>query len=166
MALQGVPSSIHTHTHLCSPWGRTPLPSLVPCPGSWRWGDGGVLRACGGSFGCVGTRAVLCLQFFEGKELRLKQEYFAVAATLQDIIRRLKSSKFGCRDPVRTRFETFPDRVCLLPGAQAQCGSTGFSSSRLGHWQEGRGGTLAPSHLGLLVMIGGLGPLFHQLGPH
>uniref|UniRef100_A0A8C5AZ54 Alpha-1,4 glucan phosphorylase n=1 Tax=Gadus morhua TaxID=8049 RepID=A0A8C5AZ54_GADMO len=33
--------------------------------------------------------------FFEGKELRLKQEYFVVAATLQDIIRRFKSSKFG-----------------------------------------------------------------------
>ena len=54
-----------------------------------------------------------CLQFFEGKELRLKQEYFVVAATLQDIIRRFKSSKFGCRDPVRTSFETFPDKVCL-----------------------------------------------------
>ncbi|OWK17452.1 PYGM [Cervus elaphus hippelaphus] len=38
--------------------------------------------------------------FFEGKELRLKQEYFVVAATLQDIIRRFKSSKFGCLDPV------------------------------------------------------------------
>ncbi|KAL7987249.1 hypothetical protein Chor_006168 [Crotalus horridus] len=48
--------------------------------------------------------------FFEGKELRLKQEYFVVAATLQDIIRRFKSSKFGCRDPVRTCFETFPDK--------------------------------------------------------
>uniref|UniRef100_A0A8C1XU86 Alpha-1,4 glucan phosphorylase n=1 Tax=Cyprinus carpio TaxID=7962 RepID=A0A8C1XU86_CYPCA len=32
--------------------------------------------------------------FFEGKELRLKQEYFVVAATLQDIIRRFKASKF------------------------------------------------------------------------
>uniref|UniRef100_A0A8C0EWD7 Alpha-1,4 glucan phosphorylase n=1 Tax=Bubo bubo TaxID=30461 RepID=A0A8C0EWD7_BUBBB len=51
--------------------------------------------------------------FFEGKELRLKQEYFVVAATLQDIIRRFKSSKFGCRDPVRTCFETFPDKVSL-----------------------------------------------------
>uniref|UniRef100_A0A8C8HP06 Alpha-1,4 glucan phosphorylase n=1 Tax=Oncorhynchus tshawytscha TaxID=74940 RepID=A0A8C8HP06_ONCTS len=49
--------------------------------------------------------------FFEGKELRLKQEYFVVAATLQDIIRRFKSSKFGCRDPVRTSFETFPEKV-------------------------------------------------------
>uniref|UniRef100_A0A8C6WVQ4 Alpha-1,4 glucan phosphorylase n=1 Tax=Neogobius melanostomus TaxID=47308 RepID=A0A8C6WVQ4_9GOBI len=33
--------------------------------------------------------------FFEGKELRLKQEYFVVAATLQDIIRRFKTSKSG-----------------------------------------------------------------------
>ncbi|XP_068088342.1 glycogen phosphorylase, brain form [Hyperolius riggenbachi] len=51
--------------------------------------------------------------FFEGKELRLKQEYFVVAATLQDIIRRFKSSKFGCRDPVRTCFDTFPDKVAI-----------------------------------------------------
>jgi len=36
-----------------------------------------------------------------------------VAATLQDIIRRFKSSKFGCQDPVRTSFETFPDKVSL-----------------------------------------------------
>ncbi|XP_023677254.1 glycogen phosphorylase, brain form [Paramormyrops kingsleyae] len=51
--------------------------------------------------------------FFEGKELRLKQEYFVVAATLQDIIRRFKSSKFGCRDPIRTSFETFPEKVAI-----------------------------------------------------
>ncbi|XP_040285586.1 glycogen phosphorylase, brain form [Bufo bufo] len=51
--------------------------------------------------------------FFEGKELRLKQEYFVVAATLQDIIRRFKSSKFGCRDPVRTCFDTLPDKVAI-----------------------------------------------------
>uniref|UniRef100_A0A4W5MNF0 Alpha-1,4 glucan phosphorylase n=1 Tax=Hucho hucho TaxID=62062 RepID=A0A4W5MNF0_9TELE len=38
--------------------------------------------------------------FFEGKELRLKQEYFVVAATLQDIIRRFKASKFGSREIV------------------------------------------------------------------
>jgi starch phosphorylase len=50
-------------------------------------------------------------QMFEGKELRLKQEYFLVAATLQDIIRRFKSSKFGSRDPIRTSFEAFPDKV-------------------------------------------------------
>ncbi|XP_034041617.1 glycogen phosphorylase, brain form [Thalassophryne amazonica] len=51
--------------------------------------------------------------FFEGKELRLKQEYFVVAATLQDIIRRFKSSKFGCRDPIRTSFDTFPEKVAI-----------------------------------------------------
>ncbi|XP_041866811.1 glycogen phosphorylase, brain form [Melanotaenia boesemani] len=51
--------------------------------------------------------------FFEGKELRLKQEYFVVAATLQDIIRRFKSSKFGCRDPVRTSFDTLPEKVAI-----------------------------------------------------
>ncbi|KAJ8926401.1 hypothetical protein NQ314_021187 [Rhamnusium bicolor] len=37
--------------------------------------------------------------FFEGKELRLKQEYFMCAATLQDIIRRFKSAKFGTHLP-------------------------------------------------------------------
>lgn len=32
---------------------------------------------------------------------------------LQDIIRRFKSSKFGCRDPVRTSFDTFPEKVAI-----------------------------------------------------
>nr|BAD98150.1 glycogen phosphorylase [Ascidia sydneiensis samea] len=51
--------------------------------------------------------------FFEGKELRLKQEYFVVCATVQDIIRRFKSSIFGCRDPVRTSLDAFPDKVAI-----------------------------------------------------
>lgn len=51
--------------------------------------------------------------FFEGKELRLKQEYFMCAATLQDIIRRYKSSKFGSREAVRTDFSHFPDKVAI-----------------------------------------------------
>jgi starch phosphorylase len=34
---------------------------------------------------------------FEGKELRLKQEYFLCAATLHDVVRRFKHSKFGSR---------------------------------------------------------------------
>lgn len=52
------------------------------------------------------------LQFFEGKELRLKQEYFVVAATLQDIIRRFKTTKKG--SPGRTSFEGFPEKVSLI----------------------------------------------------
>lgn len=51
--------------------------------------------------------------FFEGKELRLRQEYFLTAATLQDIIRRFKSARFGSRDPVRTSFDYFPDKVAM-----------------------------------------------------
>lgn len=51
--------------------------------------------------------------FFEGKELRLKQEYFMVAATLQDIIRRFKSAKFGTREAVRTDFSLLPTKVAI-----------------------------------------------------
>ncbi|XP_058470512.1 glycogen phosphorylase, liver form [Solea solea] len=49
--------------------------------------------------------------FFEGKELRLKQEYFVVAATLQDIIRRFKTTKKGT--PARTSFKNFPDKCAI-----------------------------------------------------
>jgi starch phosphorylase len=51
--------------------------------------------------------------FFEGKELRLKQEYFVVSATLQDIIRRFKVSKFGSREIVRTDFSRLPEKVAI-----------------------------------------------------
>jgi starch phosphorylase len=51
--------------------------------------------------------------FFEGRELRLKQEYFLVAATLQDVIRRFKASKFGVRESVRTNFDAFPQKVAI-----------------------------------------------------
>ncbi|XP_043371845.1 glycogen phosphorylase, liver form isoform X3 [Dermochelys coriacea] len=51
--------------------------------------------------------------FFEGKELRLKQEYFVVAATLQDIIRRFKASKFGSTESIQTIFDSFPDQVAI-----------------------------------------------------
>lgn len=50
---------------------------------------------------------------FEGKELRLKQEYFMVAATLQDAIRRFKSSKYGSKDHHRTDFDSFPDKAAI-----------------------------------------------------
>lgn len=51
--------------------------------------------------------------FFEGKELRLKQEYFMVAATLSDIIRRYKSSQFGSTHAARTHFHELPDKVAI-----------------------------------------------------
>lgn len=68
------------------------------------------LAACISLF--VQLTAQCCiLQFFEGKELRLKQEYFVVAATLQDIIRRFKASKFGSTEFVRLDLSTMPDKV-------------------------------------------------------
>ena len=57
--------------------------------------------------------AFLPCQFFEGKELRLKQEYFVVSATLQDIVRRFKVSKFGSREIARTDFNQLPEKVRL-----------------------------------------------------
>ena len=50
---------------------------------------------------------------FEGKELRLKQEYFLCAATLQDIIRRYKRSTFGSNEEVRTTFDQFHEKVAI-----------------------------------------------------
>ncbi len=47
----------------------------------------------------------------QGKELRLKQEYFLVAATLADIIRRYKHTKLGVSATTRDDFSTFPDKV-------------------------------------------------------
>lgn len=94
-------------------WPGAPTGARGLCPGSVALGLGPARR-----------RPQRCVpQFFEGKELRLKQEYFVVAATLQDIVRRFKSSKFGCRDPVRTSFETFPDKVRALAARTGVLGS-------------------------------------------
>ncbi|XP_004343254.2 muscle glycogen phosphorylase [Capsaspora owczarzaki ATCC 30864] len=51
--------------------------------------------------------------FFEGKELRLKQEYFMVSATLQDIVRRYKAATFGSRELSRKSFDLFPEKVAI-----------------------------------------------------
>uniref|UniRef100_A0A671LJL1 Alpha-1,4 glucan phosphorylase n=1 Tax=Sinocyclocheilus anshuiensis TaxID=1608454 RepID=A0A671LJL1_9TELE len=74
-----------------------------------KWVDTQVKKLTENEMFCI----CKAFSFFEGKELRLKQEYFVVAATLQDIMRRFKSSKFGCRDPVRTSFEAFPEKVAI-----------------------------------------------------
>lgn len=50
---------------------------------------------------------------FEGKELRLKQEYVMVSATIQDIVRRYKQAEFGSQKPVRHLFDSFPDKVMI-----------------------------------------------------
>lgn len=51
--------------------------------------------------------------FFEGKELRLKQEYFMVSATLVDIIRRFKVSNPAQGRSVEDHYQTFPDKVAI-----------------------------------------------------
>ena len=43
----------------------------------------------------------------------MKQEYFLCAATLRDIIRRFKHSKFGSREVARTDFQKMPDKVAI-----------------------------------------------------
>ncbi|OTF73914.1 hypothetical protein BLA29_010642, partial [Euroglyphus maynei] len=50
---------------------------------------------------------------FEGRELRLKQEYFLCSATLQDIIRRYRNKKFGETTVLRNSFDEFPEKVAI-----------------------------------------------------
>uniref|UniRef100_A0A5S6R0W8 Alpha-1,4 glucan phosphorylase n=1 Tax=Trichuris muris TaxID=70415 RepID=A0A5S6R0W8_TRIMR len=49
--------------------------------------------------------------FFEGRELRLKQQYFLVAATLQDIVRRFRNYR-DSKGNLRS-FDCFPDKVAI-----------------------------------------------------
>ena len=53
------------------------------------------------------------VKMFAGKELRLKQEYFLVSATLQDIVRRYKAGQAGRTGVVRTSFVQFAEKVQL-----------------------------------------------------
>lgn len=50
---------------------------------------------------------------FEGKELRLKQEYFLVSATLQDIIRRYKNFSQLPGGAIRNSFDAFPSKAAI-----------------------------------------------------
>ena len=51
----------------------------------------------------------------EGKELRLKQEYFLCSASLQDIVRRYKQFKSKEGGKPRTNFKVFPEKVNDAP---------------------------------------------------
>ncbi|CAF0852203.1 unnamed protein product [Rotaria sordida] len=51
--------------------------------------------------------------FDEGKILRLKQEYFLVSASLQDIIRRFKISKTYTKTGKQPDFTNFPDKAAI-----------------------------------------------------
>ena len=50
----------------------------------------------------------------EGKDLRLKQEYFLCSATLHDIIRRFKVSEFGSCDTARNDLDQLPEKVLFF----------------------------------------------------
>jgi len=51
--------------------------------------------------------------FDEGKILRLKQEYFLVSASLQDVIRRFKHSKIYSNSSKKVDFTRFPEKAAL-----------------------------------------------------
>uniref|UniRef100_A0A8C7Q5C8 Alpha-1,4 glucan phosphorylase n=1 Tax=Oncorhynchus mykiss TaxID=8022 RepID=A0A8C7Q5C8_ONCMY len=102
--------------------------------------------------------------FFEGKELRLKQEYFVVAATLQDIIRRFKISKKGSTGPVS--FDSFPEKetftVLVEPVSPQAWAITKRTFAYTNHtvlpealerWPVGLLETLLPRHLQIIYRI-------------
>merc|ERR1711892_1575489 len=77
---------------------------------------GNVVYTAEGGRKWVNTEVVLAMpndNMFEGKELRLKQEYFLCAATLNDVVRRFKASKFGSREVSRTNFDLMPEKVAI-----------------------------------------------------
>ena len=68
-----------------------------------------------------------------GKELRLKQQYFFVSATLQDIMRRYKRERntftdFGMPLKVCSRSQNVPERTHSLHAAKVSSRSEGCSA--------------------------------------
>ncbi|VBB26234.1 unnamed protein product [Acanthocheilonema viteae] len=80
---------------------------------------------------------------FIGKELRLKQQYFLVAATLQDIIRRFKSSKYGL--PFDKAFD-----ICIKTFAYT---NHTLLPEALERWPVSLLGNLLPRHLEIIYQI-------------
>ena len=62
----------------------------------------------------VPMQYVPIFQRMEGKELRLKQEYFLCSATLQDVVRRFKTYKSRMGGSGRTDFSIFAKKVQVL----------------------------------------------------
>jgi starch phosphorylase len=56
---------------------------------------------------------LFCLQFDKGKNLRLKQEYFLVSASLQDVLRRYKHSKPYSKTGKHIDFTRFPEKAAI-----------------------------------------------------
>ncbi|KAL3188580.1 hypothetical protein MRX96_022585 [Rhipicephalus microplus] len=97
---------------------------------------------------------------FEGKELRLKQEYFMVAATLHDILRRYKSSKFGTTTPVRIYMDEFPPEEGLdfekaMELTIKTCGYTNHTvlPEALERWTCSMLNNMLPRHLQIIYEI-------------
>uniref|UniRef100_A0AAR2JDU6 Alpha-1,4 glucan phosphorylase n=1 Tax=Pygocentrus nattereri TaxID=42514 RepID=A0AAR2JDU6_PYGNA len=91
--------------------------------------------------------------FFEGKELRLKQEYFVVAATLQDIIRRFKVSKFGSREIARTDFNKLPEKAWDITVRTCAYTNHTVLPEALERWPIDLFQNLLPRHLEIIYEI-------------
>lgn len=77
--------------------------------------DGDYIRAVLDRNGAENISCVLYPNdaFFEGQELRLKQEYFLVAASLHDVVKRFKSDIYGRSKKGKAMFFNLPKKVAI-----------------------------------------------------